>query len=102
MAISRRREFLADATAVQFTRYPQGLIGALQKLSDNAKQVAASGQQKGVLAVMGDRLLLRRAAMSHMYISPLSMGGGVIRNLLSTHPKTEDRIAALRELGGGQ
>ena len=82
LAISRRREFLADASGVLLTRYPEGLASALKKIS-------AYGQP------------LRRAnhATAHLYIAtPFNSGGktaSFLTKLFMTHPPVEDRIAAL-------
>lgn len=85
LAISRRREYLADATAVQFTRNPDGLISALKKLEADPNELECANQ-----------------ATAHMYISEpfkKSHGGKKKRtNLFSTHPDTESRIEALRNL----
>lgn len=84
LALSRRREFLADATSVEFTRNPDGLISALRKLdSDNHTLDTAN------------------KATAHMYIvNPFKSANGVkkMANLFSTHPSIEDRIAALQNL----
>jgi len=86
-AISRRREALADASAVQMTRYPPGLISALEKLlADTTVTHSAS------------------KATAHLWIEqPMSGVGdrgkfGSFNNLFDTHPPLEERIAALREL----
>ncbi|MGQ9844583.1 MAG: M48 family metallopeptidase, partial [Spirochaetota bacterium] len=74
MAISRRREFLADSSAVEITRYPEGMISALKKLaSDNTPvQNATEGN-------------------AHMFIDfPLKNAGGFIHKLFSTHPPIEE------------
>lgn len=79
-AISRRREFLADASAVLLTRYPEGLISALRKISsENRPLKNASG------------------ATAHLFISN-PFGSKNLHNLFSTHPKVEDRIAALQNI----
>lgn len=81
LAISRRREYLADATGALITRYPEGLASALSKIgSYNRPMVKASN------------------AMAHMYISN-PFGGKVARGVASlfmTHPPIEKRIAVLR------
>lgn len=79
LAVSRRREYLADATAVQYTRNPDGLISALIKIS-------------------GDPNELKNASKStaHMYIS--SPFRDKKTSLFSTHPATEDRIEALKNI----
>jgi len=84
--ISRRREQLADASAVQFTRDPTALRGALEKIATSTHQPAA--------------LRLSNAAL--WIRNPLSGPGRLswIRRLLDTHPPIERRIAWLRSLEG--
>lgn len=80
-AISRRREWLADATAVQITRNPAGLRSALEVLRDDSTVVQAQS-----------------TAIAHVWIeSPLAGGLG---SLFATHPPIEQRIASLRQMGG--
>lgn len=84
LAVSRRREFLADATAAQLTRNPDGLISALQKIDSDPNQLHTAS-----------------SATAHMYIAePFRKENGKKRktNWFSTHPNTEDRIEALRNL----
>lgn len=83
MAISRTREFGADATAAKYTGNPDGLSNALRKLESWAKQIPMHSSP----------------AMSHMYIVKPSFGETMAR-LFSTHPPTADRIAALNQLRG--
>ncbi len=79
-AISRRREALADATAVAFTRNPTGLRRALEVLAADTTVI----QQ-------------RSTAVAHIWIeSPLD--GSSVSKLFSTHPPIEDRIATLRKM----
>lgn len=79
LAVSRRREYLADATAVQFTRNPDGLISALEKISSDPNELKSASN-----------------ATAHMYISnPFRKKTS---NLFSTHPPIEERIEALRNL----
>lgn len=86
-AISRRRESLADVSAIEMTRYPPGLISALEKLRDDGTVVHASSR-----------------ATAHLWIEePIARTeaeGELSRwnRLFATHPPIEDRIAALREL----
>ena len=81
LAVSRRREYLADATAVGFTRNPDGLISALQKLDSDDNELESSSKSN-----------------AHMYIvTPLKNKRGT-SNLFSTHPTIEDRVEALRNL----
>ena len=79
LAVSRRREYLADATAIQFTRNPDGLISALIKISDDPNELQRASN-----------------ATAHMYISePFRKKTS---KLFATHPPIEDRIEALRKL----
>jgi heat shock protein HtpX len=85
LSISRQREYLADATAVQLTRNPKGLADALQKIS-------------------GDREVLEAAnrATAHLYIvNPIKKFEKRARGLFSTHPPIEDRIKILRQMETG-
>ena len=82
-AVSRRREALADATAVSFTRNPAGLRSALEVLARDNTVVQA-----------------RSNAVAHLYIeSPLDASAA--SRLFATHPPIEERIAALRAMEGG-
>lgn len=81
-AASRRREYLADATAVVLTRNPSGLAGALEAISGNPNLETASG----ATAPLFIENPLRRAKKA---------------NLWSTHPPIADRIRILRAMGGG-
>lgn len=85
MSISRRREYLADASAAELTKYPQGLASALRKLG--ASEVPA---QTG------------STATAHLCIVAPLGSSGKASSLFSTHPPLEDRIAKLDELAGGQ
>lgn len=81
MAISRKREFLADASGVLLTRYPEGLASALSKIDSH------SGKMKRV-----------NKAMAHLYISnPFGEGrvSGFFNRIWSTHPPIKDRVKAL-------
>ena len=81
LAVSRKREFLADATAVQFTRNPDGLISALQKISGDPNQLKVANN-----------------ATENMYIVTPFRNKKKSSNLWSTHPSIEDRVEALRNL----
>ena len=81
LAISRKREFLADATAVEFTRNPDGLISALEKISGDPNQLKVANN-----------------ATENMYIVNPFRKKKNSTNIWSTHPSTEDRIEALRNL----
>jgi heat shock protein HtpX len=83
-ACSRRREYLADASSARFTRYPEGLASALEKMG---------------------AFYNRRRGTPHRVLAPLyivnPMTALAATGLLSTHPPTEDRIRILRSMGGG-
>ena len=86
LAISRKREFLADSTAVEFTRNPDGLISALQKLDSDPNELQSAN-----------------SATANMYIvNPFKKNGekgkNKTSNIWSTHPSTEARIEALRNI----
>ena len=86
LALSRKREFLADSTAVEFTRNPDGLISALEKLENDPNQLETANN-----------------ATANMYIiNPFKKnaknGKKRSTNIWSTHPSTADRIEALRNL----
>ena len=81
LAISRKREFLADATAIEFTRNPDGLISALEKISADPNE-----------------LKVANTATENMYIANPFRNKKKSSDLWSTHPSTEARIEALRNL----
>jgi len=80
-AVSRQREFLADASAVQFTRNPAGLAGALRKIGSLS---ATSKIRDG-----------RAEEMSHMFFGPVGGGKRSLFSSLATHPPLEARIRAV-------
>ncbi len=84
MAVSRQREYLADATSVQFTRNPNGLISALGKLADKAAPFPG----------------VSRATQHLFIVNPVQTFTSDSPALLATHPDIADRIARLRNLGG--
>jgi len=81
MAISRTREYSADAAAAEYTGAPGGLISALKKLEGWSKRVPMDASP----------------ATAHMFIIKPFTGGSVMR-LFSTHPATEERIARLERM----
>jgi len=85
LAISRRREFLADASGVALTRFPEGLARALEKLSRDREPLEAANK-----------------ATAHLYITnPLKNHKDSVSwfaNLFNTHPPLEERIKALRQM----
>jgi len=80
LAISRRREYLADASAVKLTRQPQGLIDALKKISEDPSKLETAS-----------------TATASLYISN-PFKGNKIASLFSTHPPIEERIKTLQEM----
>jgi heat shock protein HtpX len=85
LAVSRRREFYADVSGVQLTRYPPGLISALEKLKADTTVVHTAVRATG-----------------HLWIeSPLQQSEGFmgkLNRLFDTHPPLDERIKVLREL----
>ncbi len=83
-AVSRKREYLADASAVKLTRYPEGLASALEKISGSSADLESANK-----------------VTAPMFIAnPLKAKGQRMRNLSSTHPPIEERIRILRVLSG--
>lgn len=79
-AISRQREYLADANGALLTRYPEGLASALEKISKDNEPLEAANK-----------------ATAHLYIvNPLLEHRGKLNTLFSTHPPAEERIKRLR------
>ncbi len=81
LAVSRKREYLADASGAELTRYPQGLASALRKLEAYGKPMKKAS-----------------TATSHLFISNPLGKKGVASSLLSTHPPLQDRIAKLEHM----
>ncbi len=85
MAISREREYLADASGALLTRYPEGLARALEKISADHEPLEVANK-----------------ATTHLYIeNPLRNEKGMkwLNKMFSTHPPVNDRIARLRKMG---
>jgi heat shock protein HtpX len=85
LAVSRRREYLADATGVSLTRYPPGLISALEKLRDDTTVVHTASKATAHLWIEGplDETPKKHRGFDHLF---------------STHPPINERIKALQEL----
>jgi heat shock protein HtpX len=81
LAVSRRREYLADSTSALTTRYPEGLISALEKIRDH-----------------GSATKRQNTATAHLFFANPLKGKSIAR-MFSTHPPIEDRIKRLREMG---
>ncbi|HSW75078.1 MAG TPA: M48 family metalloprotease [Candidatus Saccharimonadales bacterium] len=81
LAVSRRREYLADSTGALTTRYPEGLASALEKIRDH-----------------GSAMKRQNTATAHLFFAnPLK--ANAITKFFSTHPPIDDRIRRLREMG---
>jgi heat shock protein HtpX len=84
-AISRKREYLADASSALYTRYPEGLASALEKLAVSTTQLKSANN-----------------ATAPMYIiNPFRKQGRAAADLTSTHPPISERIRILRAMSGG-
>jgi heat shock protein HtpX len=84
-AISRKREYLADASSVRYTRYPEGLASALEKISNSTLELKTANK-----------------VTAPMYIAnPLKPKGQKLSDLTSTHPPISERIRILRSIAGG-
>lgn len=81
LAVSRKREYLADSTAVEFTRNPNGLISALRKLQDDTSSMQNVSN-----------------ATAHMYINNPNKKKRKKEDLFSTHPPISERIARLEHI----
>jgi heat shock protein HtpX len=83
-ALSRRREYLADAGGARLTRYPEGLASALEKISQNTRPLAVANK-----------------VTAPMYIAnPLQKEGMKLSDMTSTHPPISERIRILRSMAG--
>ncbi|MBI4652044.1 M48 family metalloprotease [Candidatus Desantisbacteria bacterium] len=85
LALSRKREYLADASAVRLTRYPEGLASALEKISQSTENLSVANK---ITAPM-------------YFVNPLKQQGMQILNLTSTHPPITERIKILRSISKG-
>ncbi len=84
-AVSRRREYLADASSALYTRYPEGLASALEKIGGSKPELKSANK-----------------ATAPMYIAnPFRQKGRAASDLTSTHPPLSERIRILRSMGGG-
>ncbi|MFA6594145.1 MAG: M48 family metallopeptidase [Candidatus Buchananbacteria bacterium] len=82
LAVSRRREYLADASGALLTRYPEGLADALEKISGDQSAMSSAS-----------------SATAHLYIAnPFKNSSRFLSNAFSTHPPIEDRIKKLKEM----
>jgi heat shock protein HtpX len=84
LAISRNREYAADASAAMLTRYPEGLASALEKIKNYYEKAEVK------------KPLEYNDAVRHLFIADPERG--ILSNLFSTHPPIEDRIKRLRQM----
>ena len=82
-AVSRRREYLADATSAEFTRYPEGLANALEKLSQTTTKLRTASDVTAAMYI----------------VNPLKVTARGLSDLTSTHPPISERIRILRSMG---
>ncbi len=83
-AVSRKREYLADASSALYTRYPEGLASALEKIAASTTQLSSANQ-----------------ATAPMYISnPFRKEGMSVSDLTATHPPISERVRLLRAMSG--
>jgi heat shock protein HtpX len=85
LAISRRREYLADASSATYTRYPDGLASALEKISRSTVKLSVA----------------TRATAPMYIVNPLGVSQRGLADLSSTHPPISERIRILRSMGAG-
>jgi len=83
-AISRKREYMADASSALYTRYPEGLASALEKIAASTGQLKSANQATAPMYIMNPFRKEKRPAS----------------NLTSTHPPISERIRILRSMGG--
>jgi len=84
-AISRKREYLADSSAALYTRYPEGLASALEKLAASTAPVKSANKSSAPMYI----------------INPFRKKGRAASDLSSTHPPISERIRILRSMAGG-
>jgi len=84
-AISRKREYLADSSSALYTRYPEGLASALEKLAASTAPVKSANQSSAPMYI----------------INPFRKKGRAASDLSSTHPPVSERIRILRSMAGG-
>ncbi|MFA6082617.1 MAG: M48 family metalloprotease [Patescibacteria group bacterium] len=82
LAVSRKREYLADASGALLTRYPEGLASALEKIAADKEPLEVANKATAMLYIE----------------NPLKDHAGALNNLFSTHPPVADRIKKLRQM----
>ena len=94
LAVSRRREYLADMDAAFITRYPQGLISALEKLKGDQTVVRSASRATA-------HLWIEEPTAQHAGEAGARRSGAWLNRLFATHPPLDERITALRSVGFG-
>ncbi|HUF17179.1 MAG TPA: M48 family metalloprotease, partial [Thermoanaerobaculia bacterium] len=84
LAISRRREYLADASGAQYSRYPEGLARALEKIGGSSARLRTATQ----------------ATAPMYFVNPLKVTAAGLADLSATHPPLSERVRILRSMGG--
>ncbi len=84
LAISRRREYLADASGAQYSRYPEGLANALEKIGQSTQKVRTATE----------------ATAPMFFVNPLKVTARGLAEFTATHPPLTERIRILRSMGG--
>lgn len=99
-AFSRQREYLADARSVQWTRYPKGLLGVLEKIAAQRPDVDDAAAEPEDLEDLFDTSLMARQEpyISHMLLVSEKRYKYGLHHWLSTHPPIQNRIKRLRTL----
>lgn len=96
LAISRKREYLADASGALLTRYPKGLANALEKISQDNHKLRAANEATAHLFISSPIKRRRREREDN------AQQGSWLTNLFMTHPPAEKRIKALNEMISGE
>ncbi len=89
LAISRRREYLADASSALFTRYPEGLASALEKISRNPEKLKSASRTNATMYIVNPLKLTKKNSKQRL------------SDISSTHPPISERIKILRSMAGG-
>ncbi|NOZ20085.1 MAG: M48 family metallopeptidase, partial [Planctomycetes bacterium] len=87
-AVSRKREYLADASAAELTRYPEGLASALEKIAGDKEVLEVANRATAPMYIVNP-------------IKPFEERARRFSGLTSTHPPLKDRVAVLRSMAGG-
>lgn len=98
--ISRKREFLADACAAQFTRYPIGLANALNKIANSHVPIARCTKAMAAMYIVNPFSIRKEDENKpNTMVQAFRKIADFYHGIYATHPKTEDRIAILSQMG---